>query len=64
MIYHHLKVKRCRALPDSARSIIMRSVAGTIVSSEFTSVGDGYTTKMGANTYTLIGLWYNKTKII
>ena len=48
--YYYLKVKRSRTLPDSARSIIMRSVAGTIVTSEFTSVGDGHTTKMGAHT--------------
>ena len=45
----NLKVKRSWTLPDSSAGVIMTSVARTIVSSKFSGVGDGDTSKMGAD---------------
>merc|ERR1711868_264901 len=48
-IERNLKVKRSWTLPDSSAGVIMTSVARTIVSSKFSSVGDGDTSEMGAD---------------
>merc|ERR1719234_1510452 len=45
-----LQVKRCRALTDSAASVVMASMAGTVVASKLSSVSNGDTAKMGAHT--------------
>ena len=46
----HLKVEWSRTLPDPAAGVVMTAVAGTIVTSELSGVGDGDTAEMGADT--------------
>lgn len=36
-------------LPDAARSVVVRTVAGAVVASEVSGVGDGDATQVGAN---------------
>ena len=45
----NLKIKRSWALPDSSAGVIMTSMARTVVTSELSGVGDGDTSKMGAD---------------
>ena len=45
----NLKVERSWTLPDSSTGVIMTSMARTVVSSKFSGVGDGDTSKMGAD---------------
>lgn len=45
----YLKVEGCGSLTDTSRCIIMGSMAGTVVSTIITSVGNGYTTEMSAH---------------
>merc|ERR1712062_364742 len=49
LVVGDLQVKRCRTLANSATGVIMASVARAIVASELSSVGDGHTTKVGAD---------------
>ena len=45
----YLQVERCRALADSATGVIVASMAGAIVASELSSVGNGDAAKVGAH---------------
>lgn len=45
-----LEVERRRALADAARDVVVRTVAGAEPTAEFTSLADGDTTKVGADT--------------
>ena len=46
----YLKVERCGTLPDPAAGVVVAAVAGAVVASELSGVGDGDTSKMGADT--------------
>ena len=46
----HLKVEWSRTLPNPAAGVVMTAVAGTIVTSELSGVGDGDTSEVGADT--------------
>ena len=46
----YLKVKRSWALPYPSAGVVVAAVAGTIVTSELSSIGDGDTAKVGADT--------------
>jgi hypothetical protein len=49
LVVWDLQVKRCRALANSAASVIMASVARAVVASKLTSVGNGDAAKVSAH---------------
>merc|ERR1712156_1320820 len=46
----NLQVQRSGSQSDSSGSVVMRSVAGTVESTEVTGIVDGHTSQMGAHT--------------
>ena len=44
-----LEVERSGALPDSAAGVVMAAVAGAVVTSELSGVGDGDAAEVGAH---------------
>jgi hypothetical protein len=50
VILGHLKVERRRALPDTARNVVVRTVARAEPATEVTGLTNGHTTQVGAHT--------------
>ena len=49
VLFIYLKIKRSRSLSYSATGIIMATMAGTVVTSELSGVGDGDAAEVGAH---------------
>lgn len=47
-MFRNFQVQWCRTFSDTTGSIVMRPVAGAVVASKITRVGDGNTPQMGA----------------
>ena len=46
-----LEVERCRTLPDTARDVVVGTVAGAEPATIVTGLADGHATKVSADTY-------------
>lgn len=49
-VRRYFKVQRRGSFPDSAAGVIVGTMAGTIITTEVSRVGDGYASQMRANT--------------